>query len=279
MAKRILTVVMILLFIVMPVDVGAQTDKTPEEIYSDIKDNLLAHKKEFTITMDTKTMDEIGNDTNLFDTITNMDDQDTSKDADYLETSISSWSQSWKWSSRGTATLTFSAKYKSTLKQEAKVDIKIEKILKKLKLEDATDYEKVKAIHDYIINLASYDQTYKKHTAYNTLINKSSVCEGYAAAAYRLFTEAGIKCRIITGDTEGGAHAWNIVFVDGKWYNIDLTWDDPISSSGESILRYDYFLKNQKDFSDHVRDAEYNTKAFLRKYKMTEDSYEVDESD
>ena len=69
-------------------------------------------------------------------------------------------------------------------------------------------------------------------------------------------------------------HGWNIVKVDGNWYNIDLTWDDPITKSGKHVIRYDYFLKNAKEFSDHKRNPEYNTKAFLKAYPIAKVSYE-----
>ncbi len=275
MTKRILICALIFVLIGVPVDANAQSYTTKEAVYQAIRDNLVAHKAEFTITMSKKLMNAIGTDTDLMEVVVGLDDKETSKDADYLKQSVKSWTVNWKYSSLGTsATLTFTAKYETTLKQEQKLDAKISSVLTKLNLESATDYEKVKAIHDYIIKRVSYDQTLKKRSAYNALIGKSSVCEGYAAAAYRMFTDAGIECRIVTGNAGGGPHSWNIVKVEGKWYNIDLTWDDPITSSGEQVLRYDYFLKNTKAFSDHKRDSQYSTKAFLKAYPIAVSSYE-----
>jgi transglutaminase/protease-like cytokinesis protein 3 len=94
-------------------------------------------------------------------------------------------------------------------------------------------------------------------------------------AAYRMFTEAGLEARIISGIGNGASHAWNIVKVEGKWYNIDLTWDDPLSYNGEAVLTYDYFLKNTKEFSDHRRDAEYRTDQFLKNYTIAKTSYTI----
>jgi transglutaminase/protease-like cytokinesis protein 3 len=274
MPKKIIALILIFIFVSIPTEVTAKTYTSEDNVYNLIKKNLLSHNKEFTIEMDTDTMDEIGRDTDLIDIATALDDKDTSKDSDYLKLSMSNWSTEWSWSYyRGKATLTLSVVYRSTLKQEKTLDTKIDSVLKALDLDDATDYEKVKAIHDYIIKRVSYDQTYKKHTAYNALINKSSVCEGYALAAYRMFTDAGIESRIITGTANGGSHAWNIVKVDGKWYNIDLTWDDPIMNTGEQVLRYDYFLKNTKEFEDHTRASEFNTKSFRKAYPIAENSY------
>ncbi len=279
MVKKILVFVIFscIIFLGVQVEVSAKTYTNKEEVYNTIKDNLLDRNEKFIIKMSKKTMKAIGTNTNLFDEVTLMDGESTSKDFDYLRLSVSSWSASWKWSTGGdTATLTFSAEYDTTLEQEKKVDAKIISILKSLNLKKATDYEKVKAIHDYLINRISYDQSLKKHSAYNALIDKSAVCEGYATAAYRLFVDAGLEARIISGTAGGGSHAWNIVKVDGKWYNIDLTWDDPITSTGKQVLRYDYFLKNNKDFSEHVRDAKYKSKAFQKAYPMSKTSYVMD---
>jgi len=276
MGKKIIAIILVFIFMALPVEISAKTYTSKEQVYSTIKKNLLAHKKEFTIEMDSDTMKEIGTNTNLFDIVVALDDKDTSKDSDYLKRSLESWGAGWEWGGNSkVAILTFTAVYKTTLKQEKTLDTKIQSVLKALDLREATDYEKVKAIHDYIIKRTSYDQTFKKHTAYNALINKSSVCEGYALAAYRMFTDAGLECRIISGIAGGGPHAWNIVKVDGKWYYIDLTWDDPITSSGEQVLRYDYFLKNSKEFSDHKRESKYNTKAFLKAYPIAKSSYEI----
>ncbi len=94
-------------------------------------------------------------------------------------------------------------------------------------------------------------------------------------AAYRMFTEAGLECRIITGKGNGEDHAWNIVKVNGKWYNIDLTWDDPVSSDGKAMLVYDCFLKSTKDFKGHKRDAEYKTEEFVKAYPISKTSYKM----
>jgi transglutaminase/protease-like cytokinesis protein 3 len=71
----------------------------------------------------------------------------------------------------------------------------------------------------------------------------------------------------------GEEHVWNIVKVDGKWYNIDLTWDDPILDNGESMISYDFFLKNNEDFYDHLRAPEYSTEEFLLAHEISGESY------
>lgn len=277
MRKKYILWILIIVCLSWPVEAVAKTYTSKEAVYKIIRKNLLSHKKEFTIEMNHSVMEDIGVNTNLFETVVAIDDKTTSKDFDYLKLSLYSCSGRWKWTSqKKKATLIFSADYRTTLKQEEKLDAAIASALEELDLTDATDYEKVKAIHDYIINRVSYDQSYQKHTAYHALVNKSSVCEGYALAAYRMFLDAGIDCRIIVGTADGGPHAWNIVKVDGKWYNIDLTWDDPITSNGTQVLRYDYFLKNEEDFINHTRNKEYNTNEFKKAYPIAEESYEME---
>ena len=210
----------------------------------------------------------------LLDKIYAIDDENTAKDSDYLKYSLVRWGYSGTKIGKRT-TLRFEFTYKTTLEEEKAVDKKVKSILQELELKDTSDFEKVKVIHDYIINRVSYDNTLKKSSAYDALIDKSAVCEGYSMLAYRMFTEAGLKCRIIAGTGNGGSHAWNIVKVKDKWYNIDLTWDDPIASDGKPMLVYDFFLKNTKDFVDHKRSAEYKTEEFVKTYPISKTSYKM----
>ena len=269
--------------------VNQQTFTTKPALLRAVHVNLITRNPEFTCNTTKGVLKELGTEETILNDVLEIDYEATSKDADYLSLLIDSFSQNWRTktttrvypdgrkevieSDSDPATLTIKVEYETTLAQERVVDSKIASILKKLKLGNATDAEKVKAIHDYIINRASYDNTYQKSTAYDLLIHKTSVCEGYALTAYRLFRDAGLDSRIITGKGDGEDHAWNIVKVGEEWYNIDLTWDDPVSSTGEQILRYDYFLKNESDFTDHIRDAEFITPQFLMDYPTADKSY------
>ncbi|MBR3039649.1 MAG: hypothetical protein IKI20_03205 [Lachnospiraceae bacterium] len=103
------------------------------------------------------------------------------------------------------------------------------------------DYEKVKAVHDYLIKLNKYSVV--KGGAYSCLYLRRSACNGYAYSFYLIMQEMGIPvtCEI------GGSHAWNKVMLDGEWYNIDVTWDD----QSKGVVGYDYFLKCDADWRDH----------------------------
>ena len=116
------------------------------------------------------------------------------------------------------------------------------------------DIEKMRYIHDYLVDTIEYDQTFVGKNIYNiygALVSKTCVCEGYAKASQYLLNEAGLENIIITGtatnsDGKTENHAWNYVNIDEKWYAIDTTWDDPIIVGGGKLtntIRYRYFLK------------------------------------
>jgi len=109
--------------------------------------------------------------------------------------------------------------------------------------------EKIKIIHDYIIDNANYDTlktenkedtTYNSNTAYGVLIQNYGICSGYADAM-AIFLD---KLNVINYKISNENHIWNLVYLDGSWLHLDLTWDDPISD--ENITRDNYFLITTK---------------------------------
>ncbi len=106
----------------------------------------------------------------------------------------------------------------------------------------SSDYEKERFIHDALADLTVYDSGSEyNQSAYSALVNGASVCAGYSRAFQYLMIEIGIPCYYCTGRCDGD-HAWNIVMLDGEYYNVDLTWDDAISS-------YAFFNRSDLDFS------------------------------
>lgn len=130
-----------------------------------------------------------------------------------------------------------------------------------------SDYQKELAIHDYIVRNARYDRdNYYKgtipkldYTAYGILVDGVGVCEGYAKAMTLLSSKAGIESIIVTGEAfsneqNGSAenHAWNIVKIDGHYYQVDTTWDD--YDYGNTV-DYDYFnITDSQMAIDHTWD-------------------------
>lgn len=139
-----------------------------------------------------------------------------------------------------------------------------------------SDYDKVKSVHDSIIELCDYDidafnrslaNGYNEddaivYTAYGCLVNKKSVCGGYAKAFQLAMNKLGIECGYITGigvnSLASGPHAWNYVKVDEKYYYVDVTWDDPVYDEGASKpdeICTDYFCISLEEISkDHYAD-------------------------
>lgn len=109
-----------------------------------------------------------------------------------------------------------------------------------------TDFEKEKALHDYLVKSCRYSRNLDQpansdiYRAYGALINKDAVCNGYAEALQLLFACAGIESKFVLGTADGISHAWNLVQLDGKWYHLDATWNDPIPDK-KNIAIHSYF--------------------------------------
>lgn len=94
-----------------------------------------------------------------------------------------------------------------------------------------SDYELICAVNEYLCDLVYYppNEPYAPvtHTAYGAFQNGVVVCEGYACAAKLMLNELGIRCDIQVGEcTNGEGHAWNLVELDGQWYQLDVCWND-----------------------------------------------------
>ena len=175
--------------------------------------------------------------------------------------------------------LTITPNYYTTLKQEQTVNDLVKEILGGMEFRrNTSDAEKVRRIYGYVYDTVEYDlvhrnnrQYHLKTTAYAALVNKRAVCQGYAVLMYRLLREAGVNTRVITGTLKGGNgteyHAWNLVEIDGVWYNLDVTWDKMMESDI-------YYLKTDGSMADHVRDEEFATEMFYAQYPMAEQDYE-----
>ena len=113
-----------------------------------------------------------------------------------------------------------------------------------------SEFDKALAIHDWLIFNLDYDFTYSNYYVEQALTDRRCVCQGYALTFKMMCEMAGLNVIYVTGEGySGGAwggHAWNQVRIDGKWYNVDVTWDDPASPgkdfNNHSTNRHDYFL-------------------------------------
>ena len=126
-----------------------------------------------------------------------------------------------------------------------------------------TAFDKELALHDYIVNNCQYgffnDGSEWEYSAYGALVEGKAVCSGYAAAFDLLLKCAGLESRFVVGyasssqrrlgestteeskrsSLKADNHAWNQVKIDGIWYNVDTTWDDPVGT--KDMLSHMYF--------------------------------------
>lgn len=111
----------------------------------------------------------------------------------------------------------------------------------------STDYEVELYIHNALLDNIQYDlRAPMNQSAYSGMVNGKTVCAGYARSFQYLMMEMGIPCYYCTGYA-GEAHAWNIVQLEGEYYNVDATWDDTDPNT------YDYFNKTDAEFHTNHR--------------------------
>ncbi len=127
-----------------------------------------------------------------------------------------------------------------------------------------SDFEKQLAVHDYLVKNTRYatggaerkEISPEASSAYGILVLGEGVCEGYAKALKLLLDRLGVECIYITGFAGGEGHAWNIIRLEGDYYHVDVTWDDPVTEDGTTI-RYDYFnITDEEIRQDHAWEEE-----------------------
>ena len=116
--------------------------------------------------------------------------------------------------------------------------------------------EKVLFVHNWIVVNCEYDRSYTYADAYSVLTLRKGVCQGYSLLFGAIMAKLGIGVNYAVSVEK--THMWNAVCVDGKWYHLDLTWDDPVYISGASNpgvdrlgrVSYDYFLLTDEQITD-----------------------------
>lgn len=118
--------------------------------------------------------------------------------------------------------------------------------IKSLLSDDMSDFEKILVVHDYIVNNYSYDLTYESRTLDSMVLQKTGVCQGYTYLFKYVMDNIGIECVTVPSDENN--HIWNKIKINGEWYNIDLTSDDPIYEDSyipfSTEICRDFFILN-----------------------------------
>lgn len=164
----------------------------------------------------------------------------------------------WSWNSSTNMVISYSVLYTDTEEnikaQKADFDRAVKKALNWVD-SSMTSEEKALAVHDYLVLECEYDKERLdngtlpdiSHSAYGALVNKIAVCDGYAKAYSSILEELGISSTVISSGSMN--HAWNQVSINGEWYHVDATWDDP---TWDCVGRvgHDYFLLSDDAISD-----------------------------
>lgn len=117
----------------------------------------------------------------------------------------------------------------------------------------SSDVEKVKYAHDYLTKTIDYVKNDMDQTAYSGFVWKQSVCVGYSKCFAYMMQKMGIPSTVVTGSTTGGNHAWNILELDGEYYLMDVTWDDPVGNPADTYY-YNYFnITDNQMAGDHSK--------------------------
>lgn len=134
-------------------------------------------------------------------------------------------------------------------------------------LEGYSDYEKIREVHNWMVDNIEYDVDLEADEPYSisgALTEGKAVCEGYARGFKYIMDELNIPCVLVSGTGTNSAgetesHAWNYVQLNGNWYAVDVTWDDPIVIGNGYVsneTRYTHFLKGSNTFfSSHEEDG------------------------
>ncbi|MEE0705184.1 MAG: transglutaminase domain-containing protein [Adlercreutzia sp.] len=131
--------------------------------------------------------------------------------------------------------------------------------------DDWSDFEKAQALHDYLVRTCQYDLNVAAGETPDPATTgeagalsgaKTPVCHGYAMAYKLLLKRAGIDAVYVASDEMN--HAWNMVNIDGSWYHVDVTWDDPVYTDPQTnklfnlgfdaAVSHAHFLKSDQSF-------------------------------
>lgn len=123
---------------------------------------------------------------------------------------------------------------------------RLEEILQQCVIDGMEPWQIALSVHDYLVMHTAYDEYLKVTTGYDLLVSGKTVCSGYTEVYRELMRMAGIPCVSVV--SEPMEHTWNLVCLDGKWYHVDVTWDDPVPDQ-YGFARHDYFLLTDEEIS------------------------------
>lgn len=152
------------------------------------------------------------------------------------------------------------------------INKKLDEIENKIINNNMSLKDKIKVYHDYLVNTVMYDEErasqiekglddnfkYNSHKATGPLLEGMALCSGYSDAM-KLFLD---RLEIPNYKVSNKNHIWNLVYLDGKWLHLDLTWDDPVTSDKSNVLLHKFYLIDtdvllKLDTTNHEFNKEY----------------------
>ncbi len=110
-----------------------------------------------------------------------------------------------------------------------------------------SEYAMVKGVYEYLIDRTAYTLSYRGTSIYELFSQRKAVCEGYARATQYLLTKLGVECIYVVGYGHTESHAWNIVRIDGEYYQVDTTWGDPLNDNGIQTKNFNYLCLTDEE--------------------------------
>ena len=173
----------------------------------------------------------------------------------------------------------------------AELNVAVSRAIQAVIVPGMRDIDKVRALHDYLVAHVEYDldtagkDVYtQSSTAYGALVLQKALCGGYSEAMKLLLNTVGVECEVIAGSADGSEHAWNLVKLDGEYYHVDVTFDDPVvidswgqrKNNTEPIYSY-YCLSDRWMRLDHYWNTSFYPAALGEQHRIIA-FYETEEA-
>ena len=179
-----------------------------QEVADELRQHLVNRETEFEINIPSELLDDVSNIKNIISLAVKDTPESSAVEGDYLAWILGLSSFEFSYSMDGYVTTSFEMEYCTTAEQEAELTEKVAEILDELDVYSANDYEKIKAVYDYVLNNVTYnlDASDLKYSAYGACINGEAICQGYSLLMYRLLSELGINVR--RSEERRGGEEW-----------------------------------------------------------------------
>ena len=223
-------------------------DQKLQVLYDEMKESCLQFNEEFITKVEELNMDEIEK---VYDAI-ELDHPEIF----WLETyeARKKWFTDAEVNTNKTIKLYFNTTKEEAIEIKKRIEPNYQRIIDVAKeLED--DYEKIKYVHDELINIGKYiknDELYN-HSMVSIFDTGETVCVGYSEGFKFIMDNLGIKAISswdITQEDENKNHEWNMVYLEGDWYNVDVTWDETQKEGGGDPYYY-FLIYDEYFYTDH----------------------------